>query len=133
MGIADLFNFICMGNGDRQMSITPVQIEKRLVDLSKEIDEAHIDLVEAENEFSIATAQYEVAMAKSRIKNSHADMKMTATMREDQALIENEILFSRVALAEAQVKASRANANRLRTQVDITRSVSSSVKASLDL
>lgn len=122
-----------MGNGDRQMSITPVQIEKRLVDLSKEIDEAHIDLVEAENEFSIATAQYEVAMAKSRIKNSHADMKMTATMREDQALIENEILFSRVALAEAQVKASRANANRLRTQVDITRSVSSSVKASLDL
>jgi len=115
------------------MAITPVQIEKRLVDLSTEIDEAHIDLVEAENEFHISTAAYELAMAKSRIKNSHTDMKMTATMREDQALIENETLHRRVALAEAQVKASRANVNRLRTQVDITRSVSSSVKASLDL
>ena len=110
-----------------------MQIEKRLVELSKELDEAHVDLVEAENEFAIATAHYEIAMAKSRIKNSHVDMKMTATMREDQALIENEILHSRVALAEAQVKASRANSARLRTQVDITRSVSSSVKASLEL
>ena len=113
--------------------ITPAKIEARLVELSKELDEAHIDLVEAENEYHIATAQYELAMAKSRIKNSHIDMKMTATMREDQALIENEFLHTRVALAEAQVKASRANANRLRTQVDITRSVSSSVKASMDL
>ena len=113
--------------------ITPVQIEKRLVELSKEIDQAHVDLEEAENEYHQSVAQYEVAMAKSRIKNSQIDMKMTAVMREDQALIENETLHNRVALAEAQVKACRANANRLRTQVDITRSVSSSVKASLEL
>ena len=113
--------------------ITPAKVEARLVELSKEIDEAHTDLVEAENEFHIATAQYELAMAKSRIKNSQADMKMTVGMREDQALIDNEILHTRVALAEAQVKASRANANRLRVQVDITRSVSSSIKASMDI
>jgi hypothetical protein len=60
-------------------------------------------------------------------------MKMTAVMREDQALLENDILHTRVALAEAQVKAARANANRLRTQVDITRSVSSSIKSSMEL
>ena len=113
--------------------VTPLQVEQRLVELSKEIDEAHVDLVEAENEYHISTAKYELAMAKSRIKNSHTDMKMTATMREDQALIENETLHTRVALAEAQVKASRANVNRLRTQVDITRSVGTSVKASLEL
>ena len=113
--------------------ITPAQVEKRLVELSKELDEAHTDLIEAENEFHISKAQYEVAMAKSRIQNSHADMKMTATMREDQALLDNELLHTRVALAEAQVKASRANSARLRTQVDITRSVSSSIKSSMDL
>jgi len=115
------------------MTISPQQIEKRLFDLSKEMDEAHSDLVNAEHEFHLATAEYELAMAKSRIKNSHTDMKMTAVMREDQALIENETLHRRISLAEAQVKASRANVNRLRTQVDITRSISSSIKATLDL
>ena len=112
---------------------TPAEVEARLIALSKEIDEAHIDLIEAENEFHIATAQYEVAMAKSRIKNSHIDMKMTAPVREAQCLIDNELLHNRVALAEAQVKASRANSSRLRVQVDITRSVSSSIKASMEL
>ena len=112
---------------------TPIEVEKRLIALSKEIDEAHIDLVEAENEFHIATAEHELRMAKSRIKNSHPDLKMTAPVREAQALVENEITHKRVALAEAQVKASRANAARLRVQVDITRSVSSSIKASMEL
>jgi RecG-like helicase len=113
--------------------ITPAQIEKRLFDLSKEIDEAHADLVTAETKFQQLTAQYEVGMAKSRIKNSHTDMKMTVTMREDQALIENEELHFALSMAEAQVKAARANANRLKTQVDITRSISSSIKSSMEL
>jgi outer membrane protein TolC len=113
--------------------ITPQQVEKRLFDLSKEMDEAHSDLVQAEHEFHTATANYEIAMAKSRMKNSHSDLKMTATMREDQALIENEAMHLRLAIAEASVKASRANVNRIRTQVDITRSISSSIKATLEL
>jgi len=58
---------------------------------------------------------------------------MTATMREDQALIENEAMHLRLAIAEASVKACRANVNRIRTQVDITRSISSSIKATLEL
>jgi hypothetical protein len=37
---------------------------------------------------------------------------MTATMREDQALIENEDLHMRIAAIEATVKAVRANAAR---------------------
>ena len=87
--------------------ITPQQVEKRLFDLSKEMDEAHADLVGAEQEFHSASANYEIAMAKSRMKNSHSDLKMTATMREDQALIENEAMHLRLAIAEASVKASR--------------------------
>jgi hypothetical protein len=67
------------------------------------------------------------------MKNSHSDLKMTATMREDQALIENEAMHLRLAIAEASVKASRANVNRIKTQVDITRSISSSIKATLEL
>ena len=110
------------------MSVTPAQVEKRLYDLSKEIDEAHNDLIDAEQLFHHTVAQYEIAMAKSRMKNSHSDMKMTAQMREDSAIIENAELHFQVASAEAQVKAARANANRLKTQVDIARSISVSVR-----
>ena len=115
------------------MSLTPQQVEKRLYDLSLEMDEAHTDLVNAENDYHVSKAQYEIAMAKSRMKNSHPDMKMTVVQREDQALLENEQLHINQAYAEALVKASRANVSRIKTQVDITRSISSSIKATLDL
>lgn len=113
--------------------ITPAQVEKRLFDLSKEIDEAHDDLINAESEYHKAVADYEVAMAKSRMTNANPDMKMTAQMREDQALIDNSARHYAVALAEAQVKAARANANRLKTQVDIARSISVSVRSEMSV
>ena len=115
------------------MSITPQKVEQRLYELSKEIDESHDDLVNAENEYHVAKASYEIAMAKSRMKNSHTDMKMTAIQREDQAIIENGEQHMRLAIAEATVKAMRANTQRIRTQVDIARSISVSVRASLEM
>ena len=115
------------------MSLTPQQIEKRLYELSKEIDEAHEDYKKDEVEFHTTTAEYEIAMAKSRIKNSHGDMKMTVRMSEDTALVENQELHRALAICEAKVKASRANNNRLRTQVDTARSISSSIKSSMEL
>ena len=111
--------------------ITPQQIEKRLHDLSKEIDEAQTSLVKSETSFHNVTAQYEVSMAKSRMKNSES--KMTVTTREDLALLENEELHFSLAVVEAEVKAARANVNRLKTQVDIARSISSSIKSSLEM
>jgi len=115
------------------MSLTPQQVEKRLYDLSLEMDEAHNALVEAETQYSTLKAVYEIAMAKSRMRNSHPDMKMTVVMRDDQALIDNAEKHEAVAFAEATVKAHRGNVARIKTQVDITRSISSSIKATLDL
>lgn len=115
------------------MSITPMQVEKRLTDLSREIDEAHKDLVDAESKYHTAKANYELAMAKSRISVSHPDKKMTSALREDVALIENEELHMHLAIAEATVKAARANVNRIKTQVDIARSISVSVRSSIEL
>jgi len=115
------------------MSLTPMQVEKRLLDLSKEIDEAHKDLINAEQVYHTAKASLEIAMARSRMSVSHPDHKLTSVQREDQALIENADAHMNLALAEAQVKASRANANRIRTQVDIARSISVSVRSSLEL
>ena len=115
------------------MSLTPQQVEKRLFELSKEMDEAHEALVQTENDYAVTQSTYEIAMAKSRMRNSHPDMKMTVGMRDDQALIDNADLHQQVAILEASVKANRANVNRIRTQVDIARSISSSIKATLEL
>ena len=115
------------------MTITPQKVEARLYELSQEIDQAHKELVDDEAEYHRLTALYEVGLAKTRIKYAQSDMKMTATMREDFALIENSELHHAVALIEARVKASRANVQRIRTQVDIARSISVSVRASVEI
>lgn len=115
------------------MSITPMQIEKRLTDLSREIEEAHKDLINAEQVYHVAKATLEISMARARMSVSHPDIKLTSVQREDEALIQNAEQHMNLAMAEAQVKAARANANRIRTQVDIARSVSVSVRSSMDI
>lgn len=115
------------------MSLTPMQVEKRLLDLSKEIDEAHQDLVACEQSYHTVKAGLEIAMARSRMAISHPDHKLTSVQREDQALIENADQYMNLSIMEASVKAARANANRIRTQVDIARSISVSVRASLEI
>lgn len=115
------------------MAITPMQIEKRLTDLSREIEEAHNQLVLAEQTYHMTKAELEIAMARSRMAVAHPDHKLTSVQREDMALLENSEAHMNLAIAEAQVKAARANNNRIRTQVDIARSISVSVRSSLDL
>jgi outer membrane protein TolC len=115
------------------MSLTPMQVEKRLLDLSKEIDEAHKDLIASEQVYHTAKAALEIAMARARMSVSHPDMKLTSVQREDEALIRNAEQHMQLAMAEAQVKGARANANRIRTQVDIARSISVSVRASMEI
>ena len=117
--------------------VTPAQIEARLYALSKEIDEGHEILVNTEREFHQTTAEYEVAMARTRIslasKSSPTGKNYTVGEREDIAIIENADQHFRIATVEAQVKAARANVSRLKTQVEIARSMSASVRSSMDL
>jgi len=116
--------------------VTPVQVEARLKDLSKLIDEAHDDLVKAESIYHTHKAQYEIAMANSRLslanKSSPTGRNYTVGEREDMALIENSELHQAVAVDEAVVKANRANVARLRVQVDIARSIGTSVRTGMD-
>lgn len=117
--------------------ITPAQIEARLYTLSKEIDEAHQMLVDTEREFHETTAYYEVDLARSRMtmasKSSPTGKNYTVGEREDMALIENAESHFKIATIEAQVRAARANVQRLKTQVEIARSMSASVRNSMEL
>lgn len=113
--------------------LTPQKIERRLYELSKQIDGVTQELIDAEAEYFERKNSYEIEMAKSRIKYAHADMKMTIAQREDQAVIDNEILQTALTLAEIRVRAARANAKRVETQVEITRSLGTSVRASMEV
>jgi len=131
-----LGNFLFLANVslDGYVSmITPAKVEARLIELSKEIDDCHVDLVKIENDYHITKAEYEIAMAKSMLKIAHSELKMSIAMKEAQALVDNEELHLKIAGLEAQVKAVRANANRLKTQVDITRTISVSVRTEIGL
>ncbi len=118
---------------DETEILTPEKVERKLYHLSLAIDKAHKELSAAEKDYLEKKADLEIALAKSRIKNSHPDMRMTASLREDQALIENEQESRALAIAEIVVRASRANVKRLETQVDIARSLGTSVRASMEV
>ena len=117
--------------------ITPAMVEQKLRGLSKEVDEAHKVLVEVETIYHSVKADYEIAMAKSRItlatKSAPNGKNYTVGEREDLALVQNEELHKDLAIIQAKILASRANTNRLKMQVDIARSVGTSVRPSMDL
>lgn len=114
--------------------ITPQMIEQKLRDLSKEVDLSHNDLSEAEKVYFTTKAQYELALARGRLSFAgKTDVKLTVSDKADMALVSAEDLHLRMAIAEAMVRAARSNAQRIRTQVDIARSVGTSVRTSMEL
>jgi len=120
--------------GNQMMAIlTPEKVEARLVSLSKEIDNAYADLVDAERRYHRAKTAYELGVAKVRLSYRGIDTKMRVREVEDTALIENTEKFIELNEAEVMVKAARANAARLRIQVEITRSVGTSVRTSYEV
>ena len=114
------------------MIVTPQAIEKRLVDLSKEIDEAQRFLDEAETEYFNAKGACEIALAEARLGIVKDGLKMTVQEKEDVATVKCAVLIRAVYASEAKVRAARGNATRVRTQIDIARSIGTSVRASMD-
>jgi hypothetical protein len=117
----------------KNQMITPQTVENRLGELSKEIDTAHEDLVKAEKYYHTSKAVFEIAIARSRIKIGMSNMKLKVGDVADRALLECELEWTDIQAAEALVKAARGNAQRVRTQVDIARSIGTSVRASMDI
>lgn len=114
------------------MSITPEQVEKRLKELTIAVDDAQQNLSDCELEYYQTKTEFEIALAKARLILAGQGVK-TVGEREDRALVINEDLAQRVAIAEAKVRAARGNSQRVREQVDIARSIGTSVRAAMDL
>jgi hypothetical protein len=117
--------------------VTPAVVEKRLIDLSKELDTSYEELVAAEHLYHQAKGQYEVQIASARLRVGKEfaaqGVKATVGEREDMATTAAATELFALYTAEAVVKAARANAQRIRTQIDIARSVGTSVRTSMEV
>ena len=119
------------------MTVTPAQVEQKLLGLSREYDEAYEGLYQAEFRYSQAKPAYEIKSARERMGAQKRALengrKITSQEKDDVSLIACELEYTEMYAAEAVVRAARANAARLRTQIDIARSIGTSVRAALDL
>lgn len=116
------------------MSImTPEKVEAKLIALSREIDEAHHDLVDAEKRYHEAEYEYNVGCARSRLRFDSEDTKLRVAVLEAIVLVENADKYKELNNSLVLAKAARANASRLKTQVELARSVGTSVRASYDI
>ena len=117
--------------------VTPAQVEKRLYDLSKELDDLQRQFEITEKMYYDTKANYEISLARSRMtyanKSSPTGKNYTVQERDDLALLENGNLHFELASLEATVRALRQNAVRIKTQVDIARSIGTSVRAAVEL
>ena len=117
--------------------LTPQRIENRLRTLDLSLEDATTELVNAEADISQATAALEIALARRRMKERtralEAGSKITVGEIEDLALIGCSDQFMDKSLADARVKAARANVKKVNVQIDIARSLGSSVRASMEI
>lgn len=116
--------------------VTPQQLERRLIQLGKELDEAQKFLDESDLAFHVAKAELEILAAKKRqeIAAKFADRGIKATVqeKEDAALLAMADEYVALARAEAVAKAAKGNVARVRTHVDISRSLSASVRSNME-
>ena len=117
--------------------LVPQQVERRLIELSKELDVVVQECTEAEQKFHKAKGSYEIGMARARlaVAQSLADYGAKATVqeKEDHAILDTVDEMWCLSESEVLVKAARQNVNRIRTQVDIARSVAASVRSSMEM
>lgn len=117
--------------------MTPEKVESRLRMLGKELDEACVNLINAEHAYAKAKTDYELAFARQRMQIRQRALntatKYTVNEIDDEALDKCAESYTALNAAEATVKAARENNRRINTQIDIARSVGTSVRAALSL
>lgn len=117
--------------------VTPVDVEKRLRHLGRELDAAHEELDACEMAYASAKSAFEIGVAAHRMdvrqRALERGSKVTVQEIEDQALLAVRVEYTTLNAAEARVRAARANNVRVRTQIDIARSVGTSVRASMEV
>lgn len=108
----------------------------RLRKLGVLLDKAREELDDAEMNYAEAKYDYEVGIAAARMKEgaraADKGVKLTVQEKEDAATLATSDMLKRLYFAEATVKASRGNEARIKTHIDIARSVGSLTKSQME-
>lgn len=108
---------------------SPYDVELRLRSLADDLDSAQDHLQNAEHRYHAAKAAFEVQFARAFMASDES----SAEARKQDAVLRTAEEKQELAVAEATVRAARANVARLEQQVDITRSVGRLVTTAMNL
>lgn len=113
--------------------LTPYEVERKLLSLSDALDESTEDLIEAETHYVTTKRALEMSLARARVELARDGERRTVQEKDDSALLACEPERVSFDAAEIWVRGSKAQVNKLRAQVDIIRSIGTSVRASMDI
>ena len=112
--------------------LTPIDVEVKLHDQSNDLDDVYGDLRDAEYDYYTTKAAMEIGMARAFLE---IDMTKKVTVAEKDALVRDKCadLITSHFIANAKVNAARKNFERLKMQIEITRSQSSIIRTSMEM
>jgi hypothetical protein len=112
--------------------ITPADVEIKLHANSESLDEVYGELKDAEYQYYTTKAAMEIGMATAFLE---IDFSKKVTVAEKDALVREQCadLIKDHAVANAMVNAARKNFERIKVQIEITRSQSSIIRTSLEM
>ena len=117
-------------------TVTPMQVERRLIELGKELDDSQTELARAEHQYMNAKSVWEIDSARCRMavrqRATDAGNKVTVGEVDDETILRCQDQLTAYYNSEAVVKAARANSQRIRTQIEIARSIGASVRTSME-
>jgi len=117
-------------------TLTPPEVEKFNRYLVRELGATQIILGNLQETLAQTEADFNLAMAKSRLeyggKKLENGKNYTETQKQDQALVDNALLAEAFALDKAKVEVYKGKINVLKAQSDLVRSVMVSVRTSME-
>ena len=113
--------------------LTPGDVEKRFNELSIELDEAQQELEGAESEYYLSKVEHELAWARKFLSLKGEEQRRTVGELDAEATLGTEHSARRLAAASARQRSSRSNVDRIKVQIDLARSLGTSVRAALEL
>lgn len=116
--------------------ITPANVEARLLELSGQVAEAYEWLRQVDANYGKLKATYEIEFARAYLATADqygpTGKPLTVADREKTAIVATENLRFDLAAEETKAKAARSRVDELRVLTDIARSVSASVRLSIE-
>jgi hypothetical protein len=112
---------------------TPSDVEARLLALSDELDSAHHALERAEQAMVEAKMAHMEAHARATVAIDSDGVKRTVDKRKAEVDILTSESAYRLSSAEAVARLARDNVFRVKTQIEIARSLGTSVRSAMEL